>query len=365
MLLDPRYRGLYVHGKVKKVRRAGIVSRVDADATEVITIDLPEWRIVDDDVWARAQEGFRSTSDANQPRTQKRPPTTGAPKYALSRIARRGVCGGSIGVANGRHRRRAVKSYVCVYHHKRGPAVYPVTVYQPMEDVERALVAYVDQHVLTPDVIATMATEIRAAIEAQLPSREADVSELEQELRNVKAEQRRLTKAVALADDVPELVSELRVRGARARALEAQIDTVRRAPAELRALVDQAETTVRERLGNMRAALLEGSDLRAVFLRLFPNGINFHPARIGDRQVWRLQGAAAIGRVALNETDPWFNIEKFPSVSREGSPASQNSTATGREIAQLAAAGAPPTPRRRVGSTIVATPTGFEPVSPA
>lgn len=208
-----------------------------------------------------------------------------------------------------------------------------------MEDVERALATYVDQHILTPDVITTMASEIRAAIEAQLPSRDADVSELEHELRNVKAEQRRLTKAVALADDVPELVSELRLRGARARALEVQIETIRRAPAELRALVDQAEATVKERLGNMRAALLDGADLRAVFLRLFPNGINFHPARIGDRQIWRLQGAAAIGRVALNETDPWFNIEKFPSIGREGSPANQNSATAGREIGQLAAAG--------------------------
>lgn len=342
MLLNTRYRGIYVHGKIKKVRRAGVVSRVDADASEVITIDLPEWRIVEDDVWARAQEGFRTvTGEKSGPGEARanRTPTTGAPKYALTRIARCGVCGGSIGVANGRYRRRAVKSYVCVYHHKRGPAVCPVTVYQPMEDVERALIAYLDRHVLTPDVIATMAGEIRAAIEAQLPSRDADVSELERELRDVKAEQRRLTKAVALADDVPELVTELKARATRARALEVQIATIRRAPAELRALVDQAEATVKERLGNVRAALLDGADLRAVFLRLFPNGITFHPARIGDRQVWRLQGAAAIGRVALNETDPWFNIEKIPSPLGDGSPANSNGTTSGSKIAQIHPAG--------------------------
>jgi septal ring factor EnvC (AmiA/AmiB activator) len=106
---------------------------------------------------------------------------------------------------------------------------------------------------LTPDVIAGM-REIRAAIEAQLPRRVADATELERELRDVKAEQKRLTKAVALADDVPELVTELRQRAARARALEVQIATIRRAPSELRALVDQAEATVR-RCGLVRIAI--------------------------------------------------------------------------------------------------------------
>ena len=41
MLLNPRYRGLYVHGKLKKVRRNGNVLRVKADPSEIITTDLP------------------------------------------------------------------------------------------------------------------------------------------------------------------------------------------------------------------------------------------------------------------------------------------------------------------------------------
>jgi hypothetical protein len=89
----------------------------------------------------------------------------------------------------------------------------------------------------------------------------------------------------------------------RARALELQIATIRRAPSELRALVDQAEATARARLGNLRDALIDGADLRAVFGRLFPRGLQFFPDRIGDRKVWRLEGAAALGRVAVDEAD--------------------------------------------------------------
>ncbi len=337
MLLNARYRGLYIHGKVKKLRRGGVVSRVNAELAEVITLDLPEWRIVDDETWTKANEHFttsESTRRISRPRA----------KYPLTGIARCGVCDGSVGVANGRRKRRTVKSYACVQHHVRGPAVCPVTVYQPMEDVERALVAYLDRHVLTPDMITSLAGEIRAVIEAQLPNREADAAKLEDELRIVKAEQRRLTQAVALADDVPELVTELRARANRARSLEVRIGAIRRTPAELRSIVDQAEANVRARLGNLRTALLDGADLRQVFLGLFPNGIKFHPARVGDRQVWRLEGAAAIGRAAVNDNDPWFNLRGDPSPESEGSEPGQRAGLDARQIAEIVPAPPSPTP---------------------
>ncbi len=328
MLQNQRYRGVYVHGKIKKVRRAGIVSRVAAEPTEVITVDLPEWRIVDDETWTRAQERFEV---GTQPRRASAP----AAKYPLTGIARCAACRGSVGVANCRAQRRTVKAYTCIHHHTRGASVCPVTIYQPIEEVEGALVAYVADHVLTPTVIEGMTGEIRAAIEAQLPKRATDVSELERELRNVKAEQKRLTQAVALADDVPELVTELRQRATRARALEVQIATAKRAPAEMRALVDQAEATVRGRLADVRAALIDRADLRAVFLRLFPDGIEFRAVRVGDRQVWRLEGGAALGRAAISEADAWFNLGENPSPSDEGSASNRDNDGTANKIAGM------------------------------
>lgn len=340
MLLNARYRGVYVHGKINKVRRRGVVTREAAASADVITLDVPEWRIVDDETWTRAQAGFRLTE--SQRRTSR--PRA---KYPLTGIARCAICEGSVGVANGRRNRQTVKSYVCVKHHARGPAVCPVTIYQPMDEVERALITYLDRQVITSEMIAGIAGEIRAAIEAQIPSRESDVAKLEEELRTVKAEQRRLTKAVALADDVPELVGELRQRALRARNLEIRLGTIRQAPAELRSLVDQAEASVRERLGSIKAALRDGTPLRPLFLQLFPNGITFHPARVGDRQVWRLEGSVAIGRLAVNDNDPWFNLRRDPSDPEMGTDPSHDGRGDRREIAALApdqAAAANPSP---------------------
>jgi hypothetical protein len=48
-----------------------------------------------------------------------------------------------------------------------------------------------------------------------MPQRRLDVAALESELATVRAEQKRLAKAVALSDEIPELVSERSLRSQR------------------------------------------------------------------------------------------------------------------------------------------------------
>jgi hypothetical protein len=60
ILLTPRYRGTYIHGRIKMVRQSNGVIRVKADPTEMITVDIPEWQIVDDAIWFAVNERFTS-----------------------------------------------------------------------------------------------------------------------------------------------------------------------------------------------------------------------------------------------------------------------------------------------------------------
>lgn len=114
------------------------------------------------------------------------------------------------------------------------------------------------------------------------------------------ARSKRLAKAVALADDIPELVAELRQRAARTQHLEAQILSTRRSPDDLTALVNQVEATCRAKLAALRAALTNPTDRREVLLALFPAGLSFSPTRTpaGSRQVWKIQGDADLGPLA-------------------------------------------------------------------
>jgi site-specific DNA recombinase len=295
ILLNVRYRGLYIHGRIKKVRQGGGTIRVKADPTEMITMEIPEWRIVDDAVWFSVNETFTTRGPSAR---------DGRPvgKYPLTGIAKCGNCGGAISAAHvmayGGPSER-VRCYGCAKHHDRGSSVCPVTVHQPMEEVESALIEHLQEHVLNDSVLQIVLGEIRNEIAAQIPKREADVAALEEELATARSEQKRLARAVAMADDVSELVSELKKRSTLIAHLEAQIIAAKRTPDELANLITTIESNARARLADLRIALADRRDLREVFLALFPEGLTFTPARLPDesRQVWRVSGSASFSAV--------------------------------------------------------------------
>ncbi len=345
VLLNPRYRGVYMHGRIKKVRRGGATIRAKADPHEVLTIDVPEWRIVEDDIWFAAQERFTSRG----PRAAVGRPQ---PKYALSGIAKCAHCGGAILSARTRvygGGKERVRVYACSWHHQRGSTVCPVTVYQRMDDVEGALVEHISRHVLTERVLDEVLAEIGEQIEAQLPKRKADVAALEAELRDVRAQQKRLAKAIAMSDDVPELVTELRQRSTRIQQLEAQILTAKKTPAELTKLVRQIETSARTKLADLRAALANDADRRDAFLALFPDGLKFAADRTpdGKRQVWRITGDIDLGSL-VDASGSKRITTRSPANDFDGD-------AQATEIRSESGG----------GSKRMATPTGFEPVLPA
>src|SRR5689334_7092258 len=166
-----------------------------------------------------------------------------------------------------------------------------------MEDVEGAPVEFLQEQLLNESVLQHLIGENREQIAAQVPKRSADISALETELANLRVEQKRLAKAVALADNVPELVAELRQRAARIQHIEGQIQSVRRAPSDLDAFVADVEGAMGTKLADLRTALLNQSDRRGAFLALFPNGLTFAPTRTPDgaRQVWKVRGDADLG----------------------------------------------------------------------
>ena len=297
ILLNPRYRGVYLHGRIKKLRQQGAICRVKADPRDVIETEIPEWRIVDDAIWFAVHEQF-ATRDPKAESTPK--PRT---KYALTGLGRCARCGGAI-VS---HRVRTfgggaerMMAYGCARHRDRGNAVCPVTVYQSKQEVEAALVDQLQTYVLGDQALTMVIGQIRGEIEAQLPKCREDIATLEADLASVRAEQKRLAKAVALSDDVPELVAELQQRSARIQNLEAQLIAARRSPSELAALTERIEINVRANIARLRQALADQGDLREVFQAMFPDGLTFEPTRTPDdsRQIWKISGYADFAAIA-------------------------------------------------------------------
>ena len=163
-------------------------------------------------------------------------------------------------------------------------------------------------------------------IEAQLPKRHEDIAALEAELASVRTEQKRLAKAVALSDDVPELVAELQQRSARIQNLEAQLIAARRTPGELAALIDRVEANVRTNVARLRQALVDQADLREVFQAMFPDGLTFEPARPPDdsRQIWKISGNANFAAVTEGGLVSFASRpQRDPTHSKPGAYASR------------------------------------------
>jgi site-specific DNA recombinase len=313
ILLNPRYRGIYLHGRIKKLRQSGAVCRVKADPRDVIETEIPEWRIVDDGTWFAAHARF--TTRAPTSKVVKK----SAAKYALTGLGHCANCGGAIvsqrvrTFGGGAERTMA---YGCSRHRDRGSAVCPVTVYQSKAEVETALVEHLQTYVLGEPALEMVLNQVRAEIEAQIPKRRDDIAALETELATVRAEQKRLAKAVALSDEVPELVVELQQRSARIQNLEAQLIAAKRTPADLAALIGRVEANVRANVKGLRDALADQDDLREVFLVMFPRGLTFEPARTpdGSRQIWKISGDADFAATTRGRmTQPGFEWRATPT----------------------------------------------------
>jgi Recombinase zinc beta ribbon domain len=262
---------------------------MEADPHELITVEIPEWRIVDDATWFAVSEKFAERGP--QVRSKR------IAKYALTGLARCSVCKGTIAASRpmafgGSNERKM--TYACARHHQRGASVCPVTIHQPMDEIEGAIIDHLQAHVLTDAVLEVVIAEMREQMERELKRNDDEIEALEAELRVARTEQKRVAKTVALADDIPELVTELRQRLARIQQLEAQLAAARRTPDEVANLIDLVAERARIRLAAARARLNARSDIRELFLGLFPEGLEFIPARSpdGSRQIWRVRPAS-------------------------------------------------------------------------
>ena len=57
---------------------------------------------------------------------------------------------------------------------------------------------------------------------------------------------------------------------------------------------------------------MDRADLRQLFLRLFPEGIRFYPARADNRQVWEIEGAVSLRQLVEGDGVPMCTLESDP-----------------------------------------------------
>jgi site-specific DNA recombinase len=301
LLRRERYRGVYVHGKIDRPRRNGKRLTVKADPSKVLRVEIPEWRIVDDETWFAVQSRMAE-------RLGERKAPGPASKYPLSGIGKCAHCGGAIGVEGKRVGKESVGSYGCGYHKHRGSAVCPVSTRQPRREVEDSLADYLLRQVFTEAVISQMVADARAEIERRLAEPSANIREMELDLRKIEKEMANLAKAVALGGDIPELLSELQQRQRRA---------AHRGP---RCMPRSVPQRCSERRWRRRTSTCGGGWRPCENARgqqggrpgglpgPVPDGLKFSPVEIPGtrRRVWKIEGDAKLGSAHSDATPAGF-----------------------------------------------------------
>jgi len=297
MLLNERYRGVYVHGRVARVRKGGRRVAELADESQVIRVDISEWRIVPEELWLRVQARF--SAQAAHVAKNGNPWRTGRERHPLSGLGRCANCGGPITVANTKATGGVrVQAYVCAYRTKRGPTVCDVSVRQPRAIVESAVIGHLLDNVLSREVMEAITARVVELAQAERSKAAVPADDLDAELRRLRAEQKRCARLLATLDDAGELAAEYSARTKRIRAIESDIAAAKAAPAAAELAVQSLADEVTETFRRLRRGLIGApSEARKALCALFSR-LNFE----ADGTRWAITGVPRLELPAMAKT---------------------------------------------------------------
>jgi len=286
-----RYVGVYVHGVLNRVKKGGKRVAVKAAASEVMRVEIPKWRIVDDITWRRAQEIIGDRAPTHKSENPTKNQLSGG-------IFRCGECGGPIGVVNTKVTGGVrVKAYGCVWHHTRGGSVCSATTRRPAETVEAALADAYQKAVDDPALVNLIMALVTAEVEAEaVEAASVDTSGLAAELVDVKRKHKNLVRVLATIDEEDAgLIAELKALAHRAKEIEKSLAVAARAPVEAAAYIAQANHAVRARLADMRRALANDPVSTRALYRETLQGMKCTPEKgEGRPRRWNVEGALTL-----------------------------------------------------------------------
>ena len=318
------YRGVVVWGQTRKRDRWGIKKSTTCPPNEWVHVEIPELRIVSEDLWQTAHERLRAARRFYERATAGRPAgVLAGAKYLLSGLASCGarrawdgaVCGGALIVRSRASSAGRRYVYACGYHHTRGRAVCDNALLAPMEVADRAVIAAIDHDVFNPRVLARAADHALAALCPSGDTMNERRERLLVEMRRLEGELARLADAIAGGGDVPVLVNAVKEREAQRARCErelATLDSTRRLPHLDRARLD---SQVRETLTDWQGLLgKQTAPAREILRNVLAGRLIFTPTP--EERVYTFTGQASIGRLLAGAVPAWsraFNSDGGPN----------------------------------------------------
>ena len=214
MLLNEKYRGVVLWNRTKTVRNreTGKTEQRPRPESEWVRVEVPELRIVSDQLWESAREQNRRVREKHGPkRLGGMNRTVASRQYLFSSLLECGLCNANMVIVGGQPPNA---QYGCPNHRYRGVCENSVRISQ--RKLEQQLLAALSANLLDPrleeervqsfrdQLKATLAAETRRTREAA-----SQDSQLKEELAGLKKEQENLVDGIAKHGFSPALSARL------------------------------------------------------------------------------------------------------------------------------------------------------------
>ena len=141
-------------------------------------VEVPEQRIISEKLWIRTHERMNLVRDLYGVREGKRRGRAAASPYLFTGLLECAECGGSITIVSGRCRKREDSRYGCSLHAQRGDAVCKNSLLIRRLDLERQLLAGLQERVLHPVVVDYTLKRFEEELAKALAARQQGNTEL-------------------------------------------------------------------------------------------------------------------------------------------------------------------------------------------
>lgn len=307
MVRRERYRGVLVWGKQEKTYKGGTKVRIARPESNWITMDAPELRIIDDELWEAVQKRWSQREVLTGSRRRG-----GRVRYLLTGFGRCAKCGGPMRADNAKVSYENVRVYACAWHRDRGPAICDNGLRRPVATVNEAVINCIRENVLQEEVIAEALQELRRRLIERAKSVDNELPQLEREASRLRAEITRLVQVLASVDQKPEAVIQgIAERQDQLSALEARMKAAKVAPSALDLEVRRLEKEGRRRLGDLRAMLERNPDEGRKALETILGGpLRFTPIETPEGKRYKIEGVVALETVVAVESKPTRAIQE-------------------------------------------------------
>jgi site-specific DNA recombinase len=255
ILHNERYCGIVVWGKKKKVRSPETGKRVyrPRPEGEWVRREIPEQRIVANDLWERAvarRELVRHIYNDAKKRSGLMRSSAMNSSYLFSGLLKCSECGANVTILWGKGRNKTSAAYGCPSNFNRGETICKNTVRIRRDKLEATLLSWLQERILREDVVDYVLEKFEDGLLEAMEKMDSELDRMQRRKAQLESELANLVSALAAGQSSPTIMKAIAER-----------------ESEISAIADRAVSSTRDsiksRIGKMRIdAVSKLTDLR-------------------------------------------------------------------------------------------------------